>query len=396
MPIILNSNRVKFVLRALVTAGLCGVDLTDLSAIVAFFNERKELLKTLFDLRIYPNPTVDEYKNLLVTMHPYAILYNLSNPERMTPICPALARAKKVFDQNIRHELAYEGSKYYSIYVADTALNPVIPKTEFVEIKTRENRVSGKLMNMLFVNPDSVIVFDASDCAKTIFSVIEEFKSKYCAYWNFDFDVSLNTDFPNKRKIICRAYNHSRKEFVPNPTIGVIPYTFSKEDFWQLPNMFQGAAYLADIDITYTYRDLIGNAKSVASAPKTVHKNMISNIDPKSGDLIDNIRQYIAYHWFFSELPSATMDIFTNLNDTVVGEEFYGLNLGIIKHYINAIQSLNIEALKKQADAVVDKSIPALQEYTLEHPEFLYEQLSYTDDNYQYLIDHNPVEKLFS
>lgn len=397
MAIIINSNRVKFVIRALVAAGLCGVDVADLEKVEAFFESNKDLLKTLFDMRIYPNPKADEYRDLLVSMHPYAFLYNLSSQEKMAPVCPIYARGKKVFEKNTRHELAYEGSKYYSIYVADTALTPVIPKGDFVEIKTRENRVSGKLMNMLFVNPDSIIVFDANDCAKTIFTVIEEFKSKYCAYWNFDFDVSLNTDFPNKRKIISRAYTHSSKEFVPSPAIGVIPYTFSKDDFWNLPNMFQDAQYLADIDFTYTYRDIIGKVKSTPSEPKTVHKNMITNITIENGDPIDSVRNYIAYHWFFKELPDATMDIFTNLSDTQVGEEFLGLNLSILKFYVTAIQNLNLATIKKdpELEGTVERNLQSLQQYASEHPEFVYELLSNTDDNYQYLIDNNPVEKLF-
>ena len=399
MAVIINSNRVKFVIRALVAAGLCGVDVSELGQVESFMENHKDLLKTLFDMRIYPNPKVDEYRNLLISMHPYALLYNLGSAEKMSPVCPAMSREKKVFEKSARHELAYEGSKYYSIYVADTAVNPVIPKGDFVEIKTRENRVSGKLMNMLFVNPNSVIVFDASDCAKTIFTVIEEFKSKYCAYWNFDFDVSMNTDFPNKRRIISKAYTHSSKEFVPNPSIGVIPYTFSKDDFWHLPNMFQDAQYLADIDFTYFYRDIIGKSKSTPSAPKTAHKNMISNLEFSNIDPIDGIRNYLAYHWFFSELPDATMDIFTNLNESVVGEEeFLNLNLGILKYYISSIHALNMATIKKNSEIeeTVERNVQALQQYTLEHPEFLYELLSNTDDNYQYLMDNNPVEKVFS
>ena len=43
MAIIINSNRVKFVIRALVAAGLCGVDVADLEKVEAFFESNKEI-----------------------------------------------------------------------------------------------------------------------------------------------------------------------------------------------------------------------------------------------------------------------------------------------------------------------------------------------------------------
>ena len=143
--------------------------------------------------------------------------------------------------------------------------------------------------------------------------------------------------------------------------------------------MFQDAQYLADIDFTYFYRDIIGKSKSTPSAPKTAHKNMISNLEFSNIDPIDGIRNYIAYHWFFSELPDATMDIFTNLNESVVGEEeFLNLNLGILKYYISSIHALNMATIKKnpEIEETVERNVQALQQYTLEHPEFLYELYS--------------------
>ena len=95
MAVIINSNRVKFVIRALVAAGLCGVDVSELGQVESFMENHKDLLKTLFDMRIYPNPKVDEYRNLLISMHPYALLYNLGSAEKMSPVCPAMAREKK-------------------------------------------------------------------------------------------------------------------------------------------------------------------------------------------------------------------------------------------------------------------------------------------------------------
>jgi hypothetical protein len=399
--IIVNSNRSKFAVRALVAAGLCGTDVTDLGAVESFYAARPEYLRLMFDMRIYPQFTADEFSQVIRSMHPYALLYCLSSREKMTPVSPALARLKPQLDDAKFSEFANQGSKYYSIYVANSnaAASPVIPKDTYVEFKTRESRVSGKLLNLLMVNPESVIAFNASDCAKTIFSVIENYHSYFCAYWDFDFDVYMNSDFPNTRKVISRSYSHGNKEFVPSPSIGVIPYTFSKDDFWNLPNMFAGARYLADVKFEYSFRELKDKKiKGPLSERKLVHKNILTNIPDRVQDPIENMRPYVAYHWFFSELPDATMDIFTDLSQVEAGDEFFHTNLGILKCYVSAVHSLCSSVAKNQSDRSFfpDGTVAEQIKLCSENLNYLFEILNRVEDCYQYLIDTNPAEKLLS
>ncbi|MBQ8708057.1 MAG: hypothetical protein IJ523_08220 [Succinivibrionaceae bacterium] len=397
--VIVNSNRSKFALRALIAAGLSGVDVTDMTAVEDFYKQKPDYLRIMFDMRIYPPFTADEYAQILGSFHPYALLYHLSAKDKITPVNPAMARQKPWLDSGKFHELANSGSKYYSIYVADTNGSPIIPKDSYVEFKTRESRVSGKLLNLLMVNPESVIAFNASDCAKTIFSVIENYHSYFCAYWDFDFDVYMNSDFPNTRKVISRAYTHGDLEFVPNPSIGVIPYAFSKDDFWNLPNMFSGAKYLADVKFEYACREIReGRFKGPLSEKKQVHKNILTNIPDRLQDPIENIRPYVAYHWFFSELPDATMDIFTDLAQVEAGDEFMGTNQGIVKYYVASVLSLAASVAKAQDDKshFPDGTVAEQCALCRDNQNYLYEMMSRVDDCYQNLIDTNPAEKLLS
>lgn len=394
---IVNSNRTKFVIRTLIVAGLCGVDINDISAVEDFFTLRPSLLKALFDNRIYPSPTVDEYQQLLSTMHPYALLYSLSNKERIIPVLPLMQKSKNILDHEAYSSIATVGSKYFSIYIADTAQMPLIPKDSFVEIKTKESRVSGKLLNMLFVTPESVIAFDATDCAKTIFSVIENFKSYYCAYWKFDIDTSLVVNFAS-RQILSRAYTNIDKEFVPKPNIGVTNYSFVKGDMWNLPNMFADVHYLADINFSYSYREIKGKIKGPLIPAEPVHKNILSNIPVENGNPIDVLRKYIAYHWFFKELPDATMDIFTDLSAVSMGDEFIQHNRNIVNYYVNAILNLVTTIIKKQENLpqFEEKNINAVKALCNSSDDFILEILSEAEDNYQYFIDTVPIEKMFS
>lgn len=395
----INSNRAKFAIRSLVSAGLCGINIANLKEIEEFYALHNDYQKMLFDMRIYPGCTSDEYQEVLSSMHPYAILYYLSSKERISPVNPALSRNKLKLDNDIYRTIANQGSKNYSIYVADTSLAPLIPKDTFVEFKTKESRVSGKLLNLLKVNPDSVIAFNASDCAKTIFTVIENFHCTFCAYWDFPFDVSLNSDFPNRRKVISRSYTHSSKEFIPNPNIGVISYNFTKDDFWQLPNMFSDVRYLVDVDFEYSYREIKPNmTKGPVTDKKKVHKNILTNIADKVPNPVDNVRPFIAYHWFFEELPNATMDIFTNLTNIQVGDEYLNTNLGIIQYYVNAVLNLASATVKQQdnQDDFEDVTTNAQIQLCQNSIEYVFELLNRCDDNYQYLIDTTPAERLFS
>ncbi len=399
MAFSINSNRAKFAVRSLVTAGFCGINIADFDEIENFYAQHVDYQKMLFDMRIYPACTTGEYQEILSSMHPYALLYYLNSRERLTPINPALSRAKKKLDNELYRKIATEGSKYYSIYVADTSQTPLIPKDSFVEFKTKESRVSGKLLNLLKVNPDSVIAFNASDCAKTIFSVIDNFHCTYCAYWDFSFDVSLNSDFPNRRKVISRSYTQCSKEFIPNPNIGVISYSYSKDDFWQLPNMFSEAKHLVDVDFEYSYREIYTNqTKGPVTPKKKVHKNILTNIADKVPNPVDNVRPYIAYHWFFSELPDATMDIFTNLTNVQVGDEYFNTNLGIIQHYVNTVLGLSASTAKQQDDKTDITGTTVSDQITMcqNSLEYVFELLSHCDENYQYLIDNVPAERLLS
>ncbi len=398
--IMINSNRSKFAIRTLVVAGLCGVDVTDLNAVASFYEGRSDYLRLMFDMRIYPQFTGSEYSDIIRSLHPYALLYCLSSREKMTPVSPVHARAKPWLDDAKFSEQANQPSRYYSIYVANSNnASPVIPKDSYVEFKTRESRVSGKLLNLLMVNPDSVIAFNASDCAKTIFSVIENYHSYFCAYWDFDFDVYLNSDFPNTRKVISRSYAHGNLEFVPNPSIGVIPYSFSKDDFWNLPNMFSGARYLADVKFDYCFREVRDRKfRGPLSERKLVHKNILTNIPDRVQDPIENIRPYVAYHWFFSELPDATMDIFTDLSQVEAGDEFFETNLGILKCYVSSVLSLGAAVAKNQDDKThfPDGTVAEQIKLCDENLVYIFELLNRVEDCYQNLINTNPAEKLLS
>ncbi len=399
MAVIVNSNRTKFAVRALVAAGLCGTDITDLAAVEAFYRDRPDYMRLMFDMRIYPAFTAEEFEQLTATMHPYALLYYLSSQEKMAPVSPALARNQPWLDEEAFDAHAGAGSKYFSIYVADLNPSPIIPKDTYVEFKTRESRVSGKLLNLLMVNPDSVIAFNASDCAKTIFSVIENYRSFFCAYWDFDFDVYMNSDFPNTRKVISRAYRHRDLEFVPSPAIGVIPYTFSKDDFWGLPNMLSGSRYLADLTFDYSFRQVRqGHIRGPLSEKKTVHKNVLTNIPDRVPDPIENLRPYVAYHWFFSELPDATMDIFTDLSLPGSGDEFARTNRGILHCYVSSVLALGAAVAKSQENREHFPEGTAGEQAALcrDNICYLYELLNRAEGCYDYLIDSCPAEKLLS
>ena len=399
MAFSVSSNRSKFAVRSLVAAGLSGVSIADFPEVENFFAQHSNCQKMLFDMRIYPTCTTQEYREILCSMHPYALLYHLCARDRIVPVNPLLSKAKTLFNGEIYHQCAQQESKYYSIYVADTSTSPLIPKDAFVEFKTRESRVSGKLMNLLKVNPDSVIAFNAPDCAKTIFSVLDNFQCTFCAYWDFPFDVSLNSDFPNRRKVISRSYTQGSKEFIPSPEIGVINYSFTKDDFWQLPNMFSDVRYLADVNFEYSYREISPKqVKGPVMPKKRVHKNILTNIADRVPNPVDNIRPYIAYHWFIEELPSATMDIFTNLTNVQVGDEYLNTNLGIIQYYVTSILNLavTVSRLKGVVEDWDGTSVAAHIARCQEHPEYIFELLNRCEDNYQYLIDTVPAERLLN
>lgn len=399
MEILLNSNRGKFAVRQLAAAALCGIDISDLSAVEAFFEENADHRKALFDLRLYPNCTAEELGNVLRASHPYSLLSFLSSPDKLVPVCPLYARAPKLLDEDTVADLAKQDSgKYYSIYIADSSMSQAIPKDTYVEVKTKESRVSGKLISQLWVNPGSVIAFNSNDCAKTIFKEIEEFGAYYFAYWDFDFDVSLNSTFPNRRKLITRAYQQGGFEFIPSPAIGVIPYEWSKEDFWGLPPQFSEARLLGDIEFTYSTREIMGKLKGPVSPQKMVHKNILTNIPEGRGTDIDAVRSCVAYHWFCEELPEANMDIFIPMAQCDESEDFTEANKKILQRWAQSTISLTSSAAKQQGLAEVGKNNTAAdhQNRCASDMAYLYEIISRADLNYQYMINTVTVEKLFS